>query len=143
MCHQLPSTDPILIQGEVPTFDGLEFCHEHMDISDDGYARGVFTHCALSGQNCGAMKVTIDATQDCYSKPVLGCGGDAILFSNLPLLQCSYVVDGVRRFSYINRNLDHDHLNLLTHSSATNFPMFWSSNNRLTHRTSAAPHAVQ
>ena len=96
---------PVLIKGEEPYFDRLGFCYEHLDISDDGYARGVFTYCALSSKNCGLMKVTIDATHDrcvVVLSPYLDVERDAILF---PLLQFSYdrmLVDGVRgRMSYV------------------------------------------
>ena len=94
---------PLLIKGEEPYFDRLGFCYEHLDISDDGYARGVFTYCALSSKNCGLMKVTIDATQDrCVVVLSPYVERDAILF---PLLQFScdrMLVDGVRgRMSYV------------------------------------------
>ncbi|KAF8554061.1 hypothetical protein OG21DRAFT_1497302 [Imleria badia] len=55
----------IFVRGNVPLDDDLDFDDAYYDISDDGYARGLFTrdrrmdHAAF-----GVMKFTIDATQD-------------------------------------------------------------------------------
>jgi len=49
------------IQGDLPTHDDFGFCHEYYDISDDGYARGLFL---VEHSSCCVAKFTIDATQD-------------------------------------------------------------------------------
>ena len=107
--YPLPSTDTcVLIQGEVPIQEYLACCHEECDISDDGYARGLFArsrHCSHGpthgSANFGIVKFTIDATQDrCVAvlSQFSGVEWDNIghPFKNSPAENDSVFLDGVR-----------------------------------------------
>ena len=104
---------PVLIKGDAPTHDYIGFCHEYYDISDDGYARGLFMlhrHCS-STESFGVVKFTIDATQDpCVAvlSQFSGTEWDAVFPVEYFSLENASALDGVRgRLSYVN-NQDSD-----------------------------------
>jgi len=110
----------VLVKGEVPTHEYLACCHEDYDISDDGYARGLFArsrHCSHGpsdeSANFGIVKFTIDATQDRCVAVVSQFSGVEWDSIGLPFKNSSpendiVSFDGVRgRLSYvINKDAD-------------------------------------
>jgi hypothetical protein len=99
----------VLIKGAVSTNDHFGFCDEYCDISDDGYARGLFTpdrYC--SPKSCGVVKFTIDATQDrCVAvlSQFSGVEWNAIVppLANSSRENFRVLLDGVRgKLSYVD-----------------------------------------
>jgi hypothetical protein len=118
----------VCIKGDVPTRDCLGFCQEYYDISDGGYARGLFTrdHSCIATEGCGVVKFTIDATQDrCVAvlSQFSGTDRDSIMFPIIeecraskrrvlngefsPFKNARVLLDGVRgRFTYVDKDSD-------------------------------------
>ena len=114
----------VSIEGGVSNRDRLGFCQEYYDISDDGYARGLFTRdpTCIATEGCGVVKFTIDATQDpCVAvlSPFSGVDQDSEVFPIIeecraskrrmlsgefsPFKNTRMLLDGVRgRLSYVD-----------------------------------------